>query len=73
MPEISSQSMALTSLFDTFVPDQGFGEMLNSSDPSIVENELWMNDSLFGFMESVDRLQGAKSRNHEGPVDETSR
>jgi hypothetical protein len=73
MPELSSQSTTLASLFDTFVSNQGFGEMLNSNDPSMVENESWMSDSLFGFMNNVDGIPGTKTREYEGPGDVASR
>ncbi|KAK6070276.1 hypothetical protein SCUP515_08496 [Seiridium cupressi] len=60
IPEVSSQSMTLTSLFDTFVPDQEFGELVGSTGVSSIDSEQWMNDSLFGFMNAVDEFQAAE-------------
>jgi hypothetical protein len=51
--------MKLTSLFDTFVPGQEFGELIGPNGVDDVDSEPWMNDSLFGFMNAVDGIQGS--------------
>ncbi|KAK9791317.1 putative Transcription factor domain-containing protein [Seiridium cardinale] len=66
IPELSPQSMTLTSLFDTFVPNQEFGELVGSNGVSSIDNEQWMNDSLFGFMNAVDGFQAAEGTGWTG-------
>jgi hypothetical protein len=48
--EATPQSLALTSLFDTFVPTPNFGEILNANNSINLGGEPWTHDSLFGFM-----------------------
>lgn len=49
--------MTMTSLFDTFVPTQEFGELVGSNGVGSIESGPWMNDSLFGFMNTVEEFQ----------------
>ncbi|KAH8670788.1 fungal-specific transcription factor domain-containing protein [Xylariales sp. PMI_506] len=78
MPELSPQSMTLTSLFDTFMPGGG-GSVATAHDfedlvgtrhrdsPTVAtaasagaanSDELWTNDSLFGFMNAMNGFPG---------------
>lgn len=66
VPEVSPQSMTLTSLFDTFVPAQEFGDLVGNNGVNGIESEPWMNDSLFGFMNAVDGFQNIEGTNWNG-------
>jgi hypothetical protein len=68
MPEVSPQSMALTSLFETFVPTHDFGEMVGANESIAANSEPWMNDALFGFMNEIEfqDTEGTGWNGHNG-------
>lgn len=66
IPEVSPQSMTLTSLFDTFLPNQEFTEMIESNGVNGIDSQAWMNDCLFGFMNGADGFQGVEDSGWSG-------